>query len=37
MQQTKVLIVDDDVNIAELIRLCLEKGRVRDRCCKTTA
>lgn len=25
MQQTKVLIVDDDVNIAELIRLCLEK------------
>ena len=24
MQQTKVLIVDDDVNIAELIRLCLE-------------
>ena len=25
MQQTKVLIVDDDINIAELIRLCLEK------------
>lgn len=25
MQQTKVLIVDDDVNIAELIRICLEK------------
>lgn len=25
MQQTKVLIVDDDTNIAELIRLCLEK------------
>lgn len=25
MQQAKVLIVDDDVNIAELIRLCLEK------------
>ncbi len=25
MQQTKVLIVDDDVNIAELIRLCLKK------------
>ena len=25
MQQTKVLIVDDDVNIADLIRLCLEK------------
>ena len=25
MQQTKVLIVDDDINIAELIRLCLER------------
>lgn len=25
MQQTKVLIVDDDANICELIRLCLEK------------
>ncbi len=25
MQNSKVLIVDDDVNIAELIRLCLEK------------
>lgn len=25
MQQSKVLIVDDDVNIAELIRICLEK------------
>ena len=25
MQQTKVLIVDDDINIAELIRICLER------------